>query len=71
MIFPVYITWTLMIGIRAYRVRPLLIERDYRAIKRRTCLMVGIQEFPVERFLLGGIEVACMTAKGQMKDNGA
>jgi hypothetical protein len=48
-----------------------IIEQDHRAIKRRTRPMLGFKNFRCARILLGGIEVAHMIAKGQMKDNGA
>ena len=48
-----------------------IIEQDYRSIKRRTRPMLGFKSFRCARILLGGIEVAHMIAKGQMKDNGA
>jgi putative transposase len=47
------------------------IDQDHRAIKRRTRPMLGFKNFGCARILLGGIEVAHMIAKGQMKDNGA
>jgi putative transposase len=47
-----------------------LVEQDHRAIKRRTRPMLGFKNFRSARILLGGIEVAHMIAKGQMKDNG-
>ena len=48
-----------------------IIEQDHRAIKRRTRPMLGFKNFQCARILPGGIEVAHMIAKGQMKDNGA
>ncbi|SIT50650.1 transposase [Paraburkholderia piptadeniae] len=48
-----------------------IVEQDHRAIKRRTRPMLGFKNFRCARILLGGIEVAHMIAKGQMKDNGA
>ena len=48
-----------------------IIEQDHRAIKRRTRPMLGFKNFRCARILLGGIEVAHMIAKGQMKDSGA
>ena len=48
-----------------------IIDQDHRAIKRRTRPMLGFKNFRCARILLGGIEVAHMIAKGQMKDNGA
>ena len=48
-----------------------IIEQDHRAIKRRTRPMLGFKSFRCARILLGGIEVAHMISKGQMKDNGA
>jgi transposase-like protein len=48
-----------------------IIEQDYHAIKRRTRPMLGFKNFRCARILLGGIGVARMIAKGQMKDNGA
>ena len=47
-----------------------VLEQDHRAIKRRTRPMLGFKNFRCARILLGGIEVAHMIAKGQMKDNG-
>ncbi|BFG81182.1 hypothetical protein PTKU46_92160 [Paraburkholderia terrae] len=47
-----------------------IIEQDHRAIKLRTRTMPGFKNFRCARILLGGIEVAHMIAKGQMKDNG-
>jgi putative transposase len=47
-----------------------IIEQDHRAIKRRTHPM-RFKNFRCARILLGGVEVAHMIAKGQMKDNGA
>jgi transposase-like protein len=47
-----------------------IIEQDHRAIKRRTRPMLGFKSFRCARILLGGIEVAHMISKGQMKDNG-
>jgi transposase-like protein len=38
-------------------------------IKRRTRPMLGFKNFRCARIVLGGIEVAHMIAKGQMKDN--
>ncbi|MGF6603048.1 putative transposase [Paraburkholderia sp. GAS448] len=46
-----------------------IIEQDHCAIKRRTRPMLGFKNFRCARILLGGIEVAHMIAKGQMKDN--
>ena len=48
-----------------------IVEQDHRAIKRRTRPMLGFKSFRCARILLGGIEVAHMIAKGQMKNNGA
>jgi putative transposase len=49
-----------------------IIEQDHRAIKRRTRpMLLGFKNFRCARILLGGIEVAHMIAKGQMKDTGA
>ncbi|MFP3709903.1 DDE-type integrase/transposase/recombinase, partial [Paraburkholderia sp. SIMBA_009] len=48
-----------------------IIEQDHRAIKRRTRPMLGFKSFRSARTLLGGIEVAHMIAKGQMKGDGA
>jgi transposase-like protein len=45
-------------------------DQDHRAIKRRTRRMLGFKDFRCA-ILPGGIEVAHMIAKGQMKDNGA
>ena len=47
-----------------------LVEQNHRAIKRRTRPMPGFKNFRSARIVLGGIEVAYMIAKGQMKDNG-
>jgi len=47
-----------------------IIEQDHRAIKRRTRPMLGFKSFRCARILLGGIEVAHMISKGQMKENG-
>ncbi|WP_341316904.1 IS6 family transposase [Paraburkholderia sp. IMGN_8] len=48
-----------------------VIEQDHRAIKRRPRPMLGVRNFRCTRILPGGIEVAHMIAKGQMKDDGA
>lgn len=48
-----------------------IIEQDHRAIKRRIRPMLGFKSFRSARILLGGIEVAHMIAKGQMKGDGA
>lgn len=48
-----------------------IIEQDHRAIKRRTRSMLGFKSFRCARILPGGIEVAHMIAKGQMKASGA
>jgi transposase-like protein len=48
-----------------------IIEQDHRAIKRRIRPMLGFKKFRCARILLGGIEMAHMIAKGQMKDIGA
>lgn len=47
-----------------------IVEQDHRAIKRRTRPMMGFKSFRCARILLGGIELAHMIAKGQMKGNG-
>ncbi|ANB77553.1 hypothetical protein AYM40_28220 [Paraburkholderia phytofirmans OLGA172] len=47
-----------------------IIERDHRAIKRRTRPMLGFKNFRGARILLSGIEVTHMIRKGQMKDDG-
>jgi putative transposase len=44
-----------------------LVERDHRAIKRRTRPMLGFKNFRCARILLGGIEFMHMIVKGQMK----
>jgi transposase-like protein len=46
-----------------------IVEQDHRAIKRRTRPMLGFKNFRCASILLGGIEVAHMIAKGQMKEN--
>ena len=43
-------------------------DQDHRAIKRRTRPMLGFNSFRCARILLGGIEVAHMISKGQMKE---
>jgi transposase-like protein len=48
-----------------------IIEQDHRAIKRRTRPMLGFKSFRCARILIGGIEIAHMIAKGQMKGDGA
>lgn len=48
-----------------------IIKQDHRAIKRRTRPMPGFRNRRCARILPGGIELAHMIAKGQMKDNGA
>lgn len=48
-----------------------IIEKDHRAIKRRTRPMLGFKSFRCARVLLGGIEVAHMISRRQTKENGA
>jgi transposase-like protein len=58
------------IKVRQIKYLSNIVERDHRAIKRRTRPMLGFKDVNCARVILGGIELMHMIKKGQMKCSG-
>lgn len=61
----------MLIRVRQIKYLNNIVERDHRAIKRRTRPMMGVKDFQCARIILSGIETMHMIIKGQMADDGA
>ncbi len=58
------------IRIRQKKYLTNVLERDHRALKRRTRPMLSFENFRCARIIFGGIEFMQMLVEGQVKEDG-